>query len=100
MEDAVLSHLILVKIKPEATEEQKQALIAGFRGLSAIPGVVSCSAGTNFSARAQGYEIGCSMVFTDHDAYAGYGPHELHQSLIANLLRPISDGTLMLDYDH
>jgi hypothetical protein len=100
MEDNVISHLVLVKIKPEATEQQKQDLIEGFRGFSAIPGVVSCSAGANFSARSQGYDVGCSMVFTDQDAYAGYGPHELHQSLIANLLRPISDGTLMLDYEH
>lgn len=96
----MITHLVLVKLKPEATEQQKKDLVEGFLTLKGVPGVVSCTSGENFSARAQGYDVGCTMVFTDRDALAGYGPHELHQSLIANKLRPISDGTLLLDYEH
>lgn len=96
----MVSHLILVKIKPEATEQQRKDLVAGLNSLKGIPGVVSCSAGENFSARSEGYGIGCSMVFTDRDALAAYGPHELHQTMVANNLRPISDGVLLFDYEH
>jgi hypothetical protein len=75
-------------------------MVAAMLKLKDIPGVVSVTAGENFSARSEGYGIGCTMVFQDRDAMAGYGPHELHQSLIANHIRVIGNGTLLLDYEH
>jgi hypothetical protein len=96
----MVEHVVLFKLKPEATEEQRRAMLEGLRGMrQAIPGIVDLSCGTNFSARSQGYEIGLVVRLTDQNALEGYLPHPAHRSVVEQYIHPISDGVIVVDYE-
>jgi quinol monooxygenase YgiN len=96
----MVEHVVLFKLKPEATEQQRRAMLEGLRGLrQAVPGVVDLSCGTNFSDRSQGHEIGLVVRFTDRSALEAYLPHPAHRAVVEQLIRPISDGVIVADYE-
>ena len=84
-------HIFAFRWKPGVTEEQKQRVIAEIRKLQGqIPGLVETFVGTNTSPRGQGFELGGVMKFTDEAALRAYGPHPVHQKLLAWLV-PLID---------
>jgi hypothetical protein len=96
----MVEHVVLFKLKPEATEAQRRAMLEGLRGLrEAVPGIVDLSCGTNFSERSQGYEIGLVVRFADRTALESYLPHPAHRGVVEQFIRPISDGVIVVDYE-
>ena len=96
----MIDHLVSIKLKPSTTPQQRQDLLAGLRGLrDQVPGVVDLTAGENFSERAQGFEIGVMVRFADRAALDAYGPHPAHQKVVQELLLPIREDIIVLDYD-
>jgi len=96
----MVEHVVLFKLKPEATEEQRAAMQASLRGLqTAIPGIVGLTVGTNFSDRSQGFEVGLVVRFTDRAALEGYLPHPAHTDCVNTYIRPIMDNVIVVDYD-
>ena len=84
-------HMFAFRWKAGVTEEQKQRVIAEIRKLQGqIPGLVETFVGTNTSPRGQGFELGGVMKFTDEAALRAYGPHPIHQKLLAWLV-PLID---------
>jgi hypothetical protein len=91
-------HMFAFRWKPGVTEEQKQCVITEIRKLQGqIPGLLETSVGINISPRGQSYELGGVMKFTDRDALDAYGPHPVHQKLLAWLI-PLID-PIEVDFD-
>jgi hypothetical protein len=80
-------HMFAFRWKPGVTEEQKERVIAQIRALQGkIPGLLETSVGANISPRGQGYELGGVMKFADKTSLESYGPHPVHQKLVAWLM--------------
>ncbi len=97
----MVEHIVLFRLTPQATAEQKRALKAGLMALKEkIGGIVEASVGDNFSERSQGYHLGFVVRFTDRAALEAYGPHPEHQKVVRELVEPIREQVLVLDYEH
>jgi len=96
----MVEHVVLFKVTPEATEEQKERLIAELGALKdKIPGIVDLSVGRNFSDRNQGFEIGLVVRFVDRAALEAYGPHPAHQGCVQQFVAPIKQDVIVVDYE-
>lgn len=97
----MVQHIVLLKLKPDVTTDQKQALHDGLVALKdIIPGIVSVTAGDDCSpeGKQHGFDWGFVMAFTDEAARDGYLPHPDHKELGRTLIRPIVDDVLVFDY--
>jgi quinol monooxygenase YgiN len=96
----MVEHIVLFKLKPETTAEQRAQMKAELKGLrDKVPGVVDLSLGENFSERSQGFEIGLVVRFTDRQALEGYLPHPAHRACVEQFIHPIRLDTLVVDYE-
>jgi hypothetical protein len=84
-------HMFAFRWKPGVTAEQKQRVMKEIRALQGqIPGLTETLVGANISPRGLGYELGGVMKFTDKASLDAYGPHPVHQKLVAWLM-PLID---------
>ncbi len=98
----MIQHIVLLKLKPYATAEQKAALLDGLIALKdTISGIESVSGGDDNSpeGKQHGFTWGFVMTFADADARDAYLPHPDHKVLGQQLLRPIVDDVLVFDYE-
>jgi hypothetical protein len=96
----VIEHIVVFKWKAEASQDDINSAIAGLRGLkAAVPGIVDLTVGENFSSRNQGFHCGLVVRFVDRDALESYVPHLSHQSVVQNLLNPIREESIVIDYE-
>jgi len=96
----MIEHIVLFKIKEEATQAQRDRMVAELGALKEkIDGIVDLTVGHNFSARNQGYEIGLVVRFRDRDALEAYLPHPEHRGCVDTHCRPIMDGVIVVDYE-
>lgn len=59
----IQNYLVLVKFKPEVTEEIKQQAIKDVLALKdSIPQITSATAGKNFTDRGKGFEYGKRVI--------------------------------------
>jgi hypothetical protein len=95
-----VEHVVLFKLKSDAPEIQKEALLRNLLALrDRIPGVFQASAGVNFSARAQGYTHGFVVRFKDRPALEAYVVHPAHVAVVEQYVKPVSEAVLALDYE-
>ena len=96
----MIDHIVLFKVKEGTPPESVSGMLEGLRGLEArVPGIVALSAGENFSDRSQGFTHGLVVRFQDQAALGAYLPHPAHQEVVQNLIRPIVDDVLAVDYE-
>lgn len=96
----MVEHIVLFKWKAGTTPEQIDAVMEALRELKAkIPGIVDLSCGENFCDRAQGFQHGLVVRFTDREALAAYSPHPAHQAVVQNQIKPILADIIALDYE-
>jgi len=91
-------HTFIFRWKPGVTADQKQRTIDGIKALQGhIPGLLETFVGHNISPRAQGYELGGVMKFSDRTTFEAYNDHPVHQQLVAWLM-PLID-PLEVDFE-
>ena len=98
----MIEHVVLLKLKDNATKAQAQALLDGLKKLkNVIPGMVEVSGGYNNSpeGKSAGFSYGFIVRFKDAASRDGYLPHPEHQKLAKDLVRPIADDVLVFDYE-
>jgi hypothetical protein len=96
----MVEHVVLFQSTDEATQEQKDAMIAGVKKLKdQIPGIVDLTVGYNFCERNQGYDIGVVVRFENRAALEAYLPHPAHRSCVDTYLVPIRKSTIVVDYE-
>ena len=96
----MVEHIVLFKLKPEASTARKEAMIAALRGLrEKVDGIVDLTCGVNFSERNQGHEIGLVVRFRDRAALEAYLPHPAHRGAVEEFIHPIRESAIVVDYD-
>lgn len=80
-------HMFAFRWNSGVTDEQKRKVIQSIGELQGqIPGLLETWVGENFSPRNQGYGLGGVMKFSDRASLDAYGPHPVHQALVAWLM--------------
>jgi hypothetical protein len=96
----MVEHIVLFKIKPDATAEQQETVLRELRALrDSVPGIVDLTVGHNFSSRSQGFGIGLVVRFEDRAALEGYLPHPAHRAAVDQHIRPIMEDVIVVDYE-
>jgi hypothetical protein len=96
----MVEHVVLFRTTPDATPEQKEAMIAGLAALrDQIPGIVDLTVGHNFSDRNQGFDIGLVVRFVDRAALEVYLPHPAHRGAVDRFVAPIKQDVIVVDYE-
>src|SRR5437588_12184483 len=96
----MVEHLVLFRWKEGADSAAINAALEALRRLkNEVPGIVELTCGENFSERAKGYHAGLYVRFTDRAALEAYQPHPAHQHVVQNLLTPIREDTLAVDFE-
>jgi hypothetical protein len=96
----MVEHVVLFKLKTDATPEQTNAAVEALKGLKGqIDGIVDLTCGRNFSERSQGYEIGLVVRFRDRTALEAYIPHPAHRGVVEKYIHPIREAVIVVDYE-
>jgi len=96
----MIEHVVLFRWKPGTPPDQIARAIQGLRGLrDKVPGILDLTCGENFSPRSQGFQCGLVVRFESREALEQYGPHPAHQDVVVNLLNPIREETIAVDYE-
>ncbi|WP_026566794.1 Dabb family protein [Bacillus sp. UNC41MFS5] len=96
----MVEHIVLIKLLPKATVEQKEELIRRTLLLkNIIPGILDIQQGINFSDRNKGYEIGLTVRFKDRASLENYGPHPAHQEIFTYLKEIGLEDIIIVDFD-
>lgn len=96
----MIEHIVLFKVKDTVPAGATRAMIDGLSGLKArIPGIVDLSVGTNVSERSKGFTHGLVVRFRDRAALDDYLPHPAHQEVVRELIRPIVEEVVAVDYE-
>ena len=64
-----------------------------------VPSIVDLTAGTNFSARSKGYDLGLVVRFKDPKGLEDYAIHPAHQKFVNELVKPLTSDVLAVDYE-
>jgi Stress responsive A/B Barrel Domain len=93
----MITHVVLLKPKPEMTPDEMQRVLAQVQTLQhSIPGIVNVQVGENLSANPQGYTYGFIMHFVDGEHLKAYAPHPAHRVVSDEILRVSSQ---VIDFD-
>jgi len=96
----VVEHLVILKFKEDATQEQVDAFLENAKSLrDKFEGVVDLSVGANFTDRSQGYTHGVCVRFRDRADLEHYLPHPDHVAVVENYIKPILDDLIVIDYE-
>ena len=92
-----IQHLVWLKQKQHVTDEEMSDLLNKIRQLSSLDGVLSITAGSNFTDRANGFTHGVCVEVESKSALESYISSPEHQAL-GGSIRALCD-LLALDYD-
>lgn len=82
---AMLTHIVLFALTPEAPPEAEERLIRdALEKLTQIPGVMHLTAGRVLQ-RDTGFDLALAMQFADAAALEAYRVHPIHQEYVAFL---------------
>ncbi len=86
----MLRHVVLMRWKPEATDDQRQDVRDGLATLpAAIPEIQSYQFGDDLGIVEGNFEFAIVADFHDRAAFQIYAKHDAHQKFIAESIRPI-----------
>jgi len=91
-------HMVWLKTKDEATDQQINDWITHAQDLKGIPGVVSVQAGRNFTKRTE-HQVGLIIVFQDKSFMDGYLPHPVHKGFTEKYGNPIVAKSNAFDFE-
>lgn len=96
----MVEHLVLFKLKSDATDEQVDAML---KALNELPGKISeiqeLTCGRNFSDRSQGNQLALLVRFHDRKALEIYLPHPAHKACVETYIKPILEQVTVADYE-
>jgi len=93
-----VQHIIAIKFKPDVTEEQIIALGQGLKTLTQIDGVLSVECGKDFTQRAD-FNYVMVVIMRDRDTLERYGPHPVHIRVKDEIIAPLRENIIALDFD-
>ena len=86
----MIQHLVLITFVPEATDEQRQAVVEGLEDLpNHIPEIVSYHVGLDLGLADGNASVGVAAEFATDADWATYQAHPSHQAVIDDLIAPV-----------
>jgi hypothetical protein len=96
----MVEHLVLVRWKENTPAGSVTEAFEAFRALKdRIPGILELTCGENFSDRAKGFHAGLYVRFRDRAALEAYLPHPEHLRVVQEIINPIREDGIIVDYD-
>ena len=101
----VIDHIVLLKVRPDVTEEEIKHFIDGINSLKDIPGVVTISVGSTFvedwmADRRDGITHSLSCRLESKEALQVYQDHPLHVKVKNDCIVPIiASPPVAVDYE-
>lgn len=96
----MIEHLVVFRLVESASSEAIDAIMKEIMSFKEkIPGIIDITCGTNFSMISKGFTHGVVVRFIDRTALENYFPHPVHQAMVSNLLKPILEDGLEIDYE-
>lgn len=96
----MVRHIVLLTLKPETTDEQRQAILDGLATLpERIPTIRSYSFGVDAGLNEGNADIVAVGDFDDRDGYLAYRDHEAHHEVIANCIAPVLASRTAIQYE-
>ena len=95
-----VEHVLALKLTRPFTDTEKYVMR---KQLLEIDGVLSVSAGENYTSRGQGYNAGIVVRFSSKEAEAAYQSHPTHVAVRDNIIKPLLNTSagpplIVLDY--
>ncbi|HOV60319.1 MAG TPA: Dabb family protein [Candidatus Hydrogenedentes bacterium] len=99
----MLIHLVLFKLRPDLSPEERNAFRKGLESLRDIPGVVQLWMGPPAATPPRpvvirDYDIGLVVCLGDTAAHDAYQEHPVHQAFVATF-RPCWERITVVDVD-
>ncbi|HPO31137.1 MAG TPA: Dabb family protein [Candidatus Hydrogenedentes bacterium] len=99
----MLIHLVLFKLHPELSPEEREAFRQGLESLRDIPGVVQLWMGPPAATPPRpvvirDYDIGLVVCLGDTAAHDAYQEHPVHQAFVATF-KPCWERITVVDVD-
>ncbi len=97
----MVEHLVVFQGKPGKEADLLAALTEFAAAIKKeLPGIVELNVGENYNARSrdQGWTHGLYARFKDRSVGAAYGPHPVHQALLAKLA-DLTNAGLPVDFE-
>ncbi len=96
----MLRHVVLFTWMPEATEDQKQAVVAEVRKLPGlIPEVRRFELGPDMGVNLGNFNFALVADFDDRDGYVAYRDHPAHRAVIDRHITPIVARRAAVQYE-
>jgi len=88
----VLTHIVLIRLRDEATPEQVDALVDGLRALPAqIPAVASYTVSRDLGLVEGNHGVAIVARFASPEDLTTYLEHPAHVAVVRDLIPPVSD---------
>ncbi len=95
----MLTHIVIWKYKPEASEEQRREHVERLRRLDGlIPEIQSFAVGHDMLKLPRSYHAGLVATFRDRAALEAYDTHPEHQAVV-QIGRAISEHVASVDFE-
>ena len=86
----MIHQVVLVRLRPEATDEQRHAIADGLAALQQrISGIRAMRMGFDLRFRPENFDFGVAVDFETVADYLAYRDHEAHQQVVEKIIRPI-----------
>lgn len=96
----MIEHLVLLKMKPDASAEEAEKMITGLKSLpQSIPAIREFTCGRNTSDRSQGFTHGLLVRFESAADLEAYVAHPEHKRVVDECLGPVLDDVIVVDYE-
>jgi len=95
----MIKHVVLVKLKPDASPDQIDRMIAGYNSMKeSIPDLLSWSMGPNLR-RDGDYDYAMVAVCEDAESLQRYVDHPVHRQVAQEVGRPIFQSREIADFE-
>jgi hypothetical protein len=100
-EQQTVTHVVLLKLKKEATAAQKTAIIDGLRALpSQIPEIAAYRCGVDLGLDPSEQDIAIVGEFQSVADYQAYAKHPAHTGLIVSKIKPLLATRTAVQFEH
>lgn len=94
----MIRHSVILKLKNQISEQEKQAFFDAVNSLSSLPNVRQFEVLKQISSKNK-FEYGISMEFDTQEQYDFYSNHAEHQVFIQNFWMKSVEDFLEIDYE-
>lgn len=95
-----LRHVVLLSLAADTSADQRQAVLDGLAALPAlVPQITGYSFGRDLALGAGNFDLAVVADFDDADDYRLYAAHPEHMRFVTDVLRPILQSRVAVQFE-